>query len=122
MRKLLSHLLCLCMAAVQLHAQTSTIAITGSVTDEKGVPLPAVTITALSGDRKVVTTGVTDVNGAFKLNIDQRVRNLQFTYIGLEEQLVPVGNRTAFSVTLRASNRNLSEVVVVGYGSQKKTD
>ena len=110
------------MAVVQLHAQTPNATITGSVTDEKGVPLAAVTVTALTGDRKVVTTGVTDVNGVFKLNIDHRVRNLQFTYIGLEEQNVPLGNRTAFSVTLRSSNRNLSEVVVVGYGSQKKTD
>jgi len=122
MRKLLSHLLCLCVAVVQLHAQTPTVPITGSVTDEKGVPLAAVTVTALSGDRKVVGTTVTDASGSFKLNINSKVRGLQFTYIGLEEQFVPLGNKTAFPVTLRASNRNLSEVVVVGYGSQKKTD
>jgi len=122
MRKLLSHLLCLCMAVSQLEAQTPTVPITGSVTDEKGAPLAAVTVTALTSDRKVVSTTVTDASGTFKLNVSPRVRNLQFTYIGLEEQLVPIGGKTAFSVTLRANNRNLSEVVVVGYGSQAKKD
>ncbi|HLZ88476.1 MAG TPA: TonB-dependent receptor plug domain-containing protein, partial [Puia sp.] len=122
MRKLLSHLLCLCLAFSQLEAQTPTVPITGSVTDEKGVPLAAVTVTALTGDRKVVTTAVTDANGAFKLNISAKARTLQFSYIGLEEQLVPIGNKNAFVVTLRASNKNLSEVVVVGYGTQKKTE
>jgi TonB-linked SusC/RagA family outer membrane protein len=122
MRKLLSHLLCLCLAVVQLQAQTPTSQVSGTVTDEKGLPLAAVTVTALTADRKVVTTTVTDVNGKFSLNINAKVRNLQFTYIGLEEQFVPVGNKNSFPVTLRANNRNLSEVVVVGYGTQSKRD
>lgn len=70
----------------------------------------------------MVTTTVTDGNGKFTLNISAKVRNLQFTYIGLEEQFVPVGNKNSFPVTLRANNRNLSEVVVVGYGTQSKRD
>ncbi|WP_188927399.1 SusC/RagA family TonB-linked outer membrane protein [Puia dinghuensis] len=122
MRKLLSQLLCLCMAVIQLEGQTPSVPINGSVTDEKGAPLAAVTITALTPDRKVVATTVTDVAGVFHLNISNKVRALQFSYIGLEEQLVPVGNKTSFSVTLHASNKNLSEVVVVGYGTQRKTE
>jgi len=122
MRKLLSHLLCLCLAVVQLQAQTPTTTVSGTVTDEKGLPLAAVTVTALTPDRKVVSTTVSDANGVFKINVTSKVRNLQFTYIGLEEQLVPVGNKSSFAVTLRANNRNLSEVVVVGYGTQSKRD
>jgi TonB-linked SusC/RagA family outer membrane protein len=122
MRKLLSHLLCLCLAVTQLQAQTPPSTVSGTVTDEKGVPLAAVTVTALTSDRKVAATTVTDVNGAFKLNVTTKVRNLQFTYIGLEEQLVPLGAKTSFAITLRANSRNLSEVVVVGYGTQSKRD
>lgn len=124
MRKLLAPLLCLCLclAFSQLEAQQSTTTVSGTVTDEKGAPLAAVTITALTGDRKVTVTTVTDINGVFKINVSPRVRLLQFTYIGLEEQLIPIGGRTSFAVTLRASNRNLSEVVVVGYGTQQKKD
>jgi len=123
MRKLLAHLLCLCLAFSQIEAQQPTsTTVSGTVTDEKGAPLAAVTVTALTGDRKVTVTTVTDVNGVFKINVTPRVRTLQFTYIGLEEQFIPLGGKTAFAVTLRANNRNLSEVVVVGYGTQQKKD
>lgn len=120
MRKHLSLLLCLCIAVSQLRAQTRSV--TGMVTDEKGTPLAAVTVTALTGDRKVTSTTVTDINGVFKLNLPDKSRTLQFSYIGLEELFIPVGSKSTFSVALKASGRNLSEVVVVGYGSQKKVD
>ncbi len=122
MEKHLAKLLCicLCMAASQLFAQNRTV--TGKVTDEKGVPLTAVTVTALGPDRKVVITGVTDLNGNFSLNISGRVRSLQFSYIGLDEQIVPLEGKTEFTISLHASNRNLTDVVVVGYGTQRKAD
>jgi TonB-dependent starch-binding outer membrane protein SusC len=120
MRKLLAFMLCMSIAVSQLMAQSRTV--TGKVTDEKGLPLAAVTVTVLTGDRKVVSTGVTDLNGAFSLPVSERSRSLQFTYIGLEEQLVQLGGKSTFPVTLRANARNLSEVVVVGYGSQQKKD
>lgn len=120
MRKHLAYLLCLCLAFGKLAAQNTPI--TGTVTDEKGTPLAAVTVTALTGDKKVVTTAVTDPSGAFKINVTARVRTLQFSYIGFEEQSVPLGGKSNFPITLRTSNRNLSEVVVVGYGTQQKKD
>ena len=123
MRKLLSHLLCLCLAFSQLEAQQPTsTSVSGTVSDEKGTPLAAVTVTALTGDRKVTVTTVTDINGVFKINVSPKVRMLQFSYIGLEEQFIPLGGKTTLAVTLRANNRNLSEVVVVGYGTQSKRD
>ena len=120
MRKHLAYLLCLCLAFGKLSAQNTPIS--GTVTDEKGTPLAAVTVTALTSDKKVITTAVTDASGVFKINVSARVRNLQFSYIGLDEATVAVSGRTNFSVTLRASNRNLSEVVVVGYGTQTKKE
>jgi len=122
MRKFLAHLLCLCLAFSQLEAQNTSTTVAGTVSDEKGIPLAAVTVTAFTGDRKVTATTVTDINGVFKINVTPRVRALQFTYIGLEEQIVPLAGKTTFSVTLRANNRNLSEVVVVGYGTQQRKD
>jgi TonB-linked SusC/RagA family outer membrane protein len=124
MRKVMGHLLCLCLAFAPplLQAQNTTVPVSGTVTDEKGTPLAAVTVTALTNDRKVVSTTVTDVNGVFKLNVSAKIRTLQFSYIGLEEQFVPLGGKTVFPVTLRANSRNLSEVVVVGYGTQAKKD
>jgi TonB-dependent starch-binding outer membrane protein SusC len=110
----------MCIAVSQLLAQNRVI--TGKVTDEKGIPLAAVTVTALGADRKVVTTGITDAGGNFSLNVSERTRSLQFSYIGLDELIVPLNGKTSFAVSLRAGNRNLSEVVVVGYGTQKKTD
>jgi TonB-linked SusC/RagA family outer membrane protein len=120
MTKLLAYLLCFCLAASQVYAQSRTA--TGTVTDEKGIPLAAVTVTALTSDRKVISTSVTDNTGSFKIGITERTRNLQFTYIGLEEWMQPVGGKTSFAIVLHANNRNLSEVVVVGYGSQKKAE
>ena len=120
MRKLLSSLLGLCLAVSQLHAQTKSIS--GTVTDEKGTPLAAVTVTALTSDRKVISTTVTDISGIFKFTLTEKARTLQFTYIGLEEQSIPIGIRSTYGITLKAANKNLSEVVVVGYGSQKKTE
>jgi TonB-linked SusC/RagA family outer membrane protein len=124
MRTVMSLLLCLCLAFPLLHlqAQNVTVPVSGTVTDEKGAPLAAVTVTALTSDRKVVSTTVTDVNGVFKFNVSARVRTLQFSYIGLEEQFVPLAGKSVFPVTLRANSRNLSEVVVVGYGTQVKKD
>jgi hypothetical protein len=58
MRTLLTLLLWLCLAVTQLHAQTPTVPISGSVIDEKGAPLLAVTVTALTADKKVVITTI----------------------------------------------------------------
>src|SRR5262245_40709018 len=101
MRKHLWSLLWLCLAVSLTYAQqkgspTATTPVSGTVTDEKGLPLAAVTITALTADRRVTTTAVTDINGVFKLNMSGRVRTLQFSYIGLEEQFVPIEGRTNF--------------------------
>jgi TonB-linked SusC/RagA family outer membrane protein len=120
MRKHWYSLLWLCLAVCQLHAQTKSA--TGTVTDEKGTPLPAVTVTALTSDRKVVSTTVTDINGVFKLSFSENAKTLQFTYIGLEEQFLPIGGRSGFTITMKTGSKNLSEVVVVGYGSQRKSE
>jgi len=119
MRKFMTVMACLCLAISQLHAQTRTV--TGKVTDEKNVPLSGVTITVLAADRKVTSTSVSDANGNFSARITDGSRSLQFSSIGLDELNVPIAGKTSFSITLHTNaGSNLSEVVVVGYGTQRR--
>jgi TonB-linked SusC/RagA family outer membrane protein len=90
--------------------------ISGVVTDEKGETLPGVSVTL-----KGTTTGViTDINGKFTLNVPDASATLVFTYIGYTRQEVPVNGQTIINVKLEADAKSLNEVVVVGYGTQKK--
>lgn len=97
-------------------AQTRTI--TGKVTDEKGAPLSNVSVQV-----KGTTTGVTtSEDGTYSVNLPSNGRVLVFSYSGLESQEHTVGNRSAVDVTLRAANGSLQEVVVVGYGTQRRNE
>lgn len=95
--------------------------VTGTVTDEKGEPLPGVNV-ALKG----TTTGaVTDKDGKYKLNVpDAQVNGtLVFSYVGYITKEAPIGaGRTVVDMQLQTDTQALSEVVVVGYGSQKRSD
>ncbi|WP_419701698.1 SusC/RagA family TonB-linked outer membrane protein [Mucilaginibacter sp. NFX135] len=91
--------------------------ISGKVTDEKGETLPGVSVTL-----KGTTTGVlTDVNGKFSLNVPNASSGtLVFTYIGYVSQEVALHGQTSINVQLQPESKSLNEVVVVGYGTQKK--
>jgi len=98
------------------HAQ-ATKKITGSVSSiEDGLTLPGVTV-KLKGTTKAA---VTDIDGKFNIMADIG-ETLVFSFLGYEPKEVAITSET-LSVQLNASSNNLSEVVVVGYGSQKKTD
>lgn len=92
------------------------VAITGRVTDKKGVPLPGVSI-KLKGTS---IGGSTDTNGNFAINLPETSGTLVFTYIGFITQEIPVNSRNVINVTLEEDTKGLNEVVVVGYGTQKK--
>ncbi|MES2371668.1 MAG: TonB-dependent receptor [Bacteroidota bacterium] len=120
MRKLVILLACYVLIIGQLGAQSNRT-VTGSVTDDKGLPLAGVTVTALV-DKKVSSTAISDGAGKFSIRVTDKVRTLQFTYIGLEEQTVSIAGKSDVSVRLISNSAALSEVVVVGYGTQKKKD
>jgi TonB-linked SusC/RagA family outer membrane protein len=100
----------------KVYAQTSTVK--GRVTDSKGNTLPGVSI-------KVIGTKdgtVTDINGIFKIAAASSSR-LQFSYVGYIAQSIAVGNKTQLDVSLADDDsKQLNEVVVVGYGTQKQID
>ena len=100
-------------ASVQ-EVQQATKKITGTVVDAQGPVIGASVV------EKGSTNGVvTDFDGNFTLNVKPGA-TLVFSYIGYETQEVRVGNQSTIRVTLVEDNTSLEEVVVVGYGVQKK--
>jgi TonB-linked SusC/RagA family outer membrane protein len=94
------------------------IRISGTVTDEKGVTLPGVSV-KIKGT-KIGT--VTDINGKFSLAVDDPKAELVFAYIGYVSKEVTVGNQMAFKISLMPDAKTLNDVVVVGYGTQTKAE
>lgn len=96
------------------------VVVTGTVIDETGAPLPGVSI-LLQGTTIGTTTGM---DGKYSLSVPdaQTSGTLVFSYIGYVNQEIPVNNRSVIDVTLAPDVKALSEVVVVGYGTQKKSD
>lgn len=107
------------MAKPDIPAETAPpVTITGKVTDSKGQPLPGVNIT-LKG---VPTTGTTTGrDGTYSLRLPDANGTLIFSFIGFEKKEVPVQHLTEINVTLKEAASALTDVVVVGYGVQKKT-
>ena len=92
--------------------------IRGKVTDTKGEALIGVSVKV-----KGTAIGVsTDVNGNFTISAPDGSSTLVFTYVGYTTQEVSIGGRTTLNVQLSQSTEALQEVVVVGYGTQKKSD
>lgn len=90
----------------------------GRVTDEKGDGMPGVNIIV-----KNTSTGTTtDSDGAFTLDVPSGNAVLVISFIGYQTQELPVNGQTNVSVKMEPSIESLSEVVVVGYGTQKKSD
>ncbi len=120
MRKKLLSFCAMLFCLISSYAQTRTV--TGTVTDDKGASLNGVTVNAIATDRKIVATAVTNASGSFLIKIPQKIRGLQFSFVGFEEQIVSVEGKNTISVKLSSSSKNLDEVVVVGYGMQKKKE
>ncbi|AWO02173.1 SusC/RagA family TonB-linked outer membrane protein [Chitinophaga alhagiae] len=99
--------------------QQQAVKLTGSVKDaDNGDPLPGVTVSV-----KGTTLGTTtDGNGLFVLNNVTLPATLVFSYIGFSTQAVEAGGRREFNIQLKRESQDMQQVVVVGYGTQKKTE
>ncbi|WP_196937642.1 SusC/RagA family TonB-linked outer membrane protein [Sphingobacterium pedocola] len=91
--------------------------ITGRVTDSKGIALRGVTV-RIKGSSKGTTT---DGNGRYKLEVPKRT-SIEFSFLGYSTREIVVGDQPLIDVSLSASDSGLEEVVVVGYGSQRRKD
>ena len=90
--------------------------LSGVVRDQTGEPLPGVNIVIVGTSLGTIT----DIDGAFSLNIPSDKSVLQFSLIGFTTKDVSVKGKTTIEVTLSEDTQTLDEVVVVGYGTQKK--
>lgn len=113
-------LVMLCMAA----SMSSSLAfaqskITGVVKDSTGEPIIGASVT-IKGAQGV--GAVTDIDGNFSLTVPSGKKQLLVSYIGFTPQTVDMNGKNTFTIVLKEDNQTLNEVVVVGYGTMKKSD
>ena len=95
-----------------------TFTVTGTVLDEESKPLPGASVL-----EKGTTNGTTtDADGKFSLNVQDENSILVFSFIGYVSQEVPLNGRTDLHIGMQMDMKSLDEVVVVGYGTQKKVN
>ena len=105
-------------SAITTSSLYTAIEVRGIVTDENNQTLPGVNVV-----EKGTTRGTTtDVDGQFSMNVQDEKSVLVFSFIGYATQEVTVGGQTEFSINLQPVIQALDEIVVVGYGTQKKSD
>lgn len=99
-------------------AASVAIVVKGKVTDENGGGLPGVTVKIQGTSQGAVT----DLDGNYSISVPDEGATLVFSFIGYVSQSIVVGNQRILNVSLVPDTETLSEVVVVGYGTQKKED
>ncbi len=103
---------------LSLEEMLQQITITGTVNDEAGEPMPGVNVVV-----KGTTTGViTSSNGSYSITVPDKDATLIFSFLGYTPQEIVVGSQREFIITLKEETRLLDEIVVVGYGTQRKRD
>ncbi len=90
-------------------------AVTGKVTDPEGKPMPGATITVVGTTRGVIT----DTDGTYSIEANPSDK-LTFSFIGMEPQIIDVGDQTKINVQLKGKANELDDVTVVAFGQQKK--
>ena len=109
-------ILTLCMMlATWAWAQQGNITVTGQVVDQQNEPLIGVTVQVVGQQGGTVT----DFDGNYSIKVAPN-GTLKFTYVGYQEQTIAVGGKTTINVMMKDDAELLQEVVVVGYGTQKK--
>lgn len=89
------------------------------ISSSNGAPLSGVSVTAY-GPTKMIGSASTNAEGIYSLSLSSEATNLQFTYIGMQTLTIKINGRTFIDATLFENQSELNEVVVVGYGTQKK--
>ena len=107
-------LLLLSMASTIVFAQDRKV--TGKVTESDGSPIPGANV-SLKGKPSNVST---NAEGIYTIQVQSDADVLVFSYIGFIRQQITVGSQRTINVTLASENNTLNDVVIVGYGTQKK--
>ncbi|MGV3459805.1 MAG: SusC/RagA family TonB-linked outer membrane protein [Flavobacterium sp.] len=107
----------LLLASTGGHAQSGQT-VTGTVLDDGGLGIPGVTINEKGTDN----VALTDIDGNFSINMKGAGGELVFSYIGFETVTQPVGDKKQLNIVMKTSTNQLDEVVVIGYGTTRKSD
>jgi TonB-linked SusC/RagA family outer membrane protein len=99
-------------------AEQGELPITGRVIDSEGKPVAGASVQVLGSN---VGTN-TDANGVFSLEVDKPDAVLSVTYVGYQKQEIIIGEKTNLTIRLTQESTQLNDVVVVGYGTRKKSD
>jgi TonB-linked SusC/RagA family outer membrane protein len=110
--------ICCCLIILLPTIASAQKVVTGTVKDSKGAAVIAATVT----EKGVANSTITDGDGNFKIPLKGQSGTLVISSIGYKPQEVAVGNKNKVFVTLEEDQSKLNEVVVVGYGSVKKSD
>jgi TonB-linked SusC/RagA family outer membrane protein len=92
--------------------------LSGTVKDDKGLPLPGVSVIVKG---KIIGT-VTDHDGKFELSIPSDTKIIVFSFVGMKMQEIAIGGKTTFNIEMMEETIGLDEVVAVGYGKYKRVD
>ncbi|MFC3561231.1 SusC/RagA family TonB-linked outer membrane protein [Pedobacter jamesrossensis] len=115
MKKLLQSLFVLMFVAITAMAQDRTI--TGTVTSQSdGLPLPGVSVRVKGAPGGIVTSG----NGKYTVTVSSKATGIEFSFLGYTTQTIALGSSNVINVALVSNSRDLDELVVVGFGTQKK--
>jgi len=97
--------------------EVQKITVTGTVADENGTPLSGVSITVKNGEGGTQT----GTDGKYRISVDENA-TLIFSYVGHASSEVTVKKQTVINVTLKTADNDLNQVVVIGYGTARKSD
>lgn len=116
--KLITLLMMVALQSVyfQVMGQNGQLWTSGLVVDRQNEPLPGVAVSVKGSKQGVVT----DIDGKYRINIPNENAVLVFSFVGFQTQEVKVGGQTTVNVVLQDGVTQLDEMVVVGYGQQKK--
>jgi len=109
---------CLSVFTLPVAAQDEDLIISGTVTDEKGDPIPGVNIFV----RNTSTGTISEFNGNYRLAAPKDAEYIVYSYIGYQTVEEPINNRNIIDIVLKEDAQELEEIIVTGYSSQKKAD
>ena len=116
MRKLILLLSAVFVFILNAAAQNRTV--TGKVTDEKGAPLEGVSVTSPNAKQGTQT----DNDGMYSISVPTTVKSLNFSNVSFDEQSKFIGSNSILNISLKSRDSKLEEVIVVGYGTQKRKE
>jgi len=97
-------------------------AITGKVTDRGGLPIPGVSVIVKAAGGATISGTVTDMDGKYNISVNSEVKVLDYSFVGMKPITETIGNRSVINLVLDEDVVTVSDVIVIGYGTVKKSD